>query len=400
MKSNAMLILARLIFWPVLIGSISISQANGAEKPIFWEAAGIVQNPSNFINLRGPDKQTVATVSVQRVRTVVEVKQKIEQQSGVVAKLLLQNGTEPNAASGPNSTGEYVVVVNLAMMDLIGDDKDAYATVLGHEFAHLTLGHSKIRKEREGVRSGLSSILGAVLGLAGVPFGGTIANLGTTVVSRVYSRDEERDADNTGLKYAADAGFDPMAAPKLWEKMAAKGNGAIPFLSTHPAATERVDNMKQLALSLSKQNPMPTIAIVTPAPQVTSVSDETVAVEQALNSIIDKNNALSAIQSPLPPCTGRGSTWTNCVGEMTFGYQDVYVGEFRDGNPNGRGIWSAANGEKYVGNFKGAYRDGQGILYDSNGSIVRSGTWAKGTLVTEHPIDSVVVTAGSPLPKQ
>src|SRR5690606_18455647 len=101
------------------------------------------------------------------------------------------------------------VAINLAMLELLGDDDDAYATILGHEIAHLTMNHGGQRQERESARQGIATFLGVVLGAAGVPMGGTIADVATTAVSNVYTRDEEREADRIGLDYMKRAGFDP-----------------------------------------------------------------------------------------------------------------------------------------------------------------------------------------------
>jgi len=50
-------------------------------------------------------------------------------------------------------------------------------------------------------------VLGAILGVAGVPMGSTIANVGIVMVATAYSRDEEREADELGLQWAMAAGY-------------------------------------------------------------------------------------------------------------------------------------------------------------------------------------------------
>src|SRR5690606_37900230 len=69
-------------------------------------------------------------------------------------------------------------------------------------------------------------------------------------------RDEERDADREGFKYAVEAGYDPRGAVRLWEKMQARSSGfAIPFLNTHPVTKERVETMKTLVATVSETLP-------------------------------------------------------------------------------------------------------------------------------------------------
>ena len=131
--------------------------------------------------------------------------------------------------------------------------------------------------------------------------------------------------------------------------------------------------------------------------------------------------ACDSARSGLPNCPGpyKAETWTNCFGETTRP-SGKFVGEFKDGKPNGQGTWSSPSGDKYVGAFKdgspsgqgtmtwanghkyvgewrdsemhgkgtrtwpngeyvGEYRDGkmdgQGIEYSADGSVLRSGIW-------------------------
>jgi hypothetical protein len=80
-----------------------------------------------------------------------------------------------------------------------------------------------------------------------------------------------------------------------------------------------------------------------------------------------------AQQSPLPPCDLKSVRWDNCqgsrpatdiAGPATVG---VYVGEFRDNEASGRGIFTSTDGGmKYIGEFKHNTPNGQGTL-DSDG---------------------------------
>ena len=64
-------------------------------------------------------------------------------------------------------------------------------------------------------------------------------------------------------------------------------------------------------------------------------------------------------QSILPACQSEVRSWTNCYGTTTSANGTKYVGEFRDGRPNGQGSQSFANGNKYVGEFRDGKRNGQ-----------------------------------------
>ena len=114
-------------------------------------------------------------------------------------------------------------------------------------------------------------------------------------------------------------------------------------------------------------------------------------------------------QSALPPCPQDSAVaWTNCVGSLlaTDGDRHIYVGEFRDSLPHGKGTWTFADGGTYVGEFKdglfngeGTYtypdghffigtfkageRSGQGKLISVGGYRLAEGAWT-GHLVVSH----------------
>ncbi|HKQ24424.1 MAG TPA: M48 family metalloprotease [Burkholderiales bacterium] len=174
-------------------------------------------------------------------RNVVAVKHKLEVASGVGADLGLVDMDSPNAFAF-HQQGRPVIAFSLSWLDRLGQDVDALATTIGHELAHLYLGHTgAAREEREKTAQGASQVVGTALSLAGVPMGGAIANVGATALARSFTRDEERAADDYGIRWAVAAGYDPCGRArtmKMYQDLSA-GTVDIPFLSTHPGAAER-----------------------------------------------------------------------------------------------------------------------------------------------------------------
>lgn len=228
--------------------TVVVLLAGCATQPQVWKASTIAQAASPTVQLIGTEKEVLGEIDRDTARQLLEIKGRIEHAAGArYAELLITTGDSPNAFSGPTKQG-LVVGVNLPMVKLFELDGDAFAAIIGHEYAHIVLNHSGVRQQREETRQGFSTLLGFALGLAGVPMGNTVADLTTTLVATTYTRDEERDADKAGLEYARRAGYDPRGAIRAWQKMmSASGSFSIPFLSTHPPSAERLETMKRLA---------------------------------------------------------------------------------------------------------------------------------------------------------
>jgi hypothetical protein len=61
-----------------------------------------------------------------------------------------------------------------------------------------------------------------------------------------------------------------------------------------------------------------------------------------------------AQQGQLPSCDLKSVNWDNCQGSRQHP-NGVYVGEFRNGAPNGQGTFAYADGGKYVGELRDGY---------------------------------------------
>ena len=128
---------------------------------------------------------------------------------------------------------------------------DEIAQVMGHEIAHALAKHTAERMSTAVASDVVLQIGAALLGNRGVAGNLTMqaAALATTVgVQLPNSRKQEAEADRIGIELAAKAGYDPHAAPRLWQKMvAATGSaGKSDFLSTHPAGEKRAETLAGL----------------------------------------------------------------------------------------------------------------------------------------------------------
>lgn len=225
------------------------ASAKAAPKaPRAWPLAALVNHGTvPFLSLRDGQQQGVATVSTAQLRRYYEAAIRLEAVIGDIDPLfLLVEGRVPNAFAWVDGDRQ-LVAVNLGMLEMLDEDADAWAALIGHELAHLKLGHSLLRAERRGMADTASGALGVALAVIGIPFGLLLADGALTVVDRGYSRDDERAADGAAVAYMRQAGYDPRGALRFHEMLSGLDKErSASLLSTHPAGEERVTNMRAL----------------------------------------------------------------------------------------------------------------------------------------------------------
>lgn len=134
----------------------------------------------------------------------------------------------------------------------ICEDEAGVATVMAHEVAHALARHGGERMSQTMALDKAKIVAEKITGVyapgkeqlvmmaygAGSQYG----------VLLPFSRKHELEADQIGIMLMAQAGYDPHAAPRLWEKFASVKNGAGPseFFSTHPSDLRRVEDLNQV----------------------------------------------------------------------------------------------------------------------------------------------------------
>ena len=124
---------------------------------------------------------------------------------------------------------------------------DEIAAIMGHEIAHALREHGRERVSQAAAQNVLVNIAMAVAG----PYGSAVsaANQGAQyAIVLPNSRENETEADAIGLELAARAGYNPMGAITVWQKMlkATKDNSSPEFLSTHPSGETRIEQLTAL----------------------------------------------------------------------------------------------------------------------------------------------------------
>ena len=173
---------------------------------------------------------------------------------------------------------------------------DELAAVIGHEMTHALREHSKAQVGQQlltgiGMQIG-SSILAQNSNVDPQTLQTGGALLSEYGISKPFSRQHETEADIGGLMLMAAAGYNPQAAPVVWQKMEQAGSSGMPsFLSTHPSGADRIQVLQQHmpeAMALYQQSggrapaPMPA-AQANPLPQGIPVAQPAAVAPQPSN---------------------------------------------------------------------------------------------------------------------
>jgi len=198
---------------------------------------------------------------------VTRVGRKIAVQSGLSNSekdftVTLLDSSVQNAFAIP---GGYVYVTRglLAIMN----DEAELASVLGHEVGHVAARHSAKRQQTATITSVLAGLVGAVAGnVAGSSDVGSLigkgAGFGADLITKGFSRKQEYQADDLGVRYLANAGYDPLASSDmlgvlgaqqtLEAQISGKSNSLPTWASTHPNSSDRVRRARTKAQETGK----------------------------------------------------------------------------------------------------------------------------------------------------
>jgi predicted Zn-dependent protease len=142
--------------------------------------------------------------------------------------------------------GGYIYVTRGILAHL--NSEAELAGVVGHEIGHVTARHSVSQMSKQqlaqlglAVGSIASPDFGRYAGLAGQALG---------VLFLKYSRDNESQADDLGLRYMRRANYDPREMPHVFEMLTrvsqGQGGGRVPeWLATHPNPENRRGRIEQ-----------------------------------------------------------------------------------------------------------------------------------------------------------
>lgn len=157
-------------------------------------------------------------------------------------RITILNSPAINAFALP---GGYLYVTRGLLA--LANDASEVAAVLSHEMAHVTANHGIQRQQREEAEVIASRVVAEVLSS---DLAGKQALARGKLRLAAFSRNQELQADVIGVRMLGEAGYDPYAAARFLDSMAAysrftsvdpETDQSLDFLSSHPNAPQRVE---------------------------------------------------------------------------------------------------------------------------------------------------------------
>jgi predicted Zn-dependent protease len=151
------------------------------------------------------------------------------------------NATYINAYAFPGGTISATRGILLKL-----NDEGELASLLGHELGHVNARHTAHQMSQAMLTQALVGGAAAIVGSQASALGDLTAQLGSIGAGALlasYSRDNERQADDLGLRYMTTAGYDSHGFVELMDMLQTlnkqKPNAVQLLFSTHPMSDER-----------------------------------------------------------------------------------------------------------------------------------------------------------------
>ena len=168
------------------------------------------------------------------------------------------NSSVPNAWALPGGK----IAINRGLLTQLRSEAEL-AAVLGHEIVHADAAHSA-RAQSKGVLTQIGTVAGMIIVGTTIDnpvsrdIGMLVPQLGAQLLTTKYGRDAERESDEYGMLYMAEAGYNPEGAIGLQQTFVQLSEGRNQdwlsgLFASHPPSRERVENNRQTAERLAAE---------------------------------------------------------------------------------------------------------------------------------------------------
>jgi len=186
---------------------------------------------------------TVSEAALDRA-TVDRAWKRIAAQAGVPwQQVIYEEQKEPNAWV-KFSPGNHSVHVTTGLMAILNTE-DEIAGILAHEAGHIQLGHYSSSASR--------NLLWGLLfnSLKGDAAREIVGGVGMVLAESGFSREQEVEADDYGIRVSAAAGYSPWGLVRAMERMKAAGFKTSPSgFNSHPPTERRLLRLRSNAAAI------------------------------------------------------------------------------------------------------------------------------------------------------
>ena len=152
----------------------------------------------------------------------------------------------PNAWVAFKSENDYTINVTLGLMKILNSEEEM-AGVWGHEIGHVRLGHYKKAQIRNTGWNLASKLLAKKTG----KIAQTVGAVGMNLAENGFSRQQETQSDEYGVKLLVKAGYNPLGLYNAMKAFKDNGygtkSGIANWFSTHPATDDRLEKLQEFA---------------------------------------------------------------------------------------------------------------------------------------------------------
>jgi beta-barrel assembly-enhancing protease len=232
------------------IGFVTVSQPQIGQAAEWWQL--LIQG-AQIVQLSNMSDAQETSLGLQTNQALLGDKVRVSQNQAVnsyidrIGQKLARNSARPNIkytfqvveddAINAFATMGGFVYINTGTIKA-ADNEAQLAGVIGHEIGHITGRHAVQHLKQAAITQGISS-------LAGVDRDRYVQMAVQLALTLPNSRQDEYDADRRGLTTMIQTGYAPTAMPEFMKKLM-RGGSAPEFFSSHPAVSERVNNLQRM----------------------------------------------------------------------------------------------------------------------------------------------------------
>lgn len=208
-------------------------------------ALGLQAAPEMAQQYGGADPDSNAQALVDEVGQLIIEANNLQDSEYPFEFTLLEDDQTVNAFALPGGQ----IFITAALFDEL-QTEGQLAGVLAHEIVHAIARHSAQQMANAQLTQGLT---GAAVIAAYDPNDPStqrtaqVAALIGQVVNMKFGRDDELESDELGVRYMAEAGYDPRSMLDVMQILAQASQGQRPpeFFSTHPNPENRLENIEE-----------------------------------------------------------------------------------------------------------------------------------------------------------